>query len=190
MNGGAIMMIDYVTLMLINMTAGLFLLGCFVWKGADVDREDSPSWSPAFAIVGLVATVCGFVMTFTWPIPKPYGMAFGEMSVLLGVLFLGAALAIAKKWDLMPLAIYGFFAGAAATLLGVRIIDLSLTAAPILSGIGFILSGTAGIFSPFVVWQGEQKGMRRMGALVLFAASGIWGLTAGMAYWMHMAPAK
>lgn len=190
MKGSEIMMIDYVTLMLINMTAGLFLLGCFVWNGASVDREDSPSWAPAFAIVGLVATVCGFVMTFTWPIPRPYSMAFGEMSVLLGVLFLGAALALAKRWGLLPLAGYGFMAGVAAVLIGVRILDLGLTAAPVLSGIGFVLSGTAGIFSPFVVWHSEQKGLQRLGAALLFAAAGIWGLTAFMAYWMHMVPAK
>jgi putative membrane protein len=184
------MMIDYVTLMLTNMTAGLLLLGCFVWKGANVDREDSPSWSPAFAITGLVATVCGFAMTFTWPIPKPYSMAYGEMSVLLGVLFLGTALALAKRWGLMPLAGYGFVAGVAAVLLGVRIIDLGLTNFPALSGIGFVLSGTAGIFSPVVAWQSEQKGIRRIGALVLFAAAGKWGFTACMAYWVHMLPAK
>jgi putative membrane protein len=129
-------------------------------------------------------------MTFTSPLPKPYSMAYGEMSVLLGVLFLGTALALAKRWGLMPLAGYGFVAGVAATLLGVRIIDLGLTAIPVLSGIGFVLSGAAGIFSPVVVWQGEQRGLRRMGAMVLFAAAGIWGLTAFMAYWVHMAPAK
>jgi len=181
------MMIDYVTLMLINMTAGFFLLGCFVWRGADVDREDVTSWAPAFGICGLVATVCGFVMTFTWPLPKPYSMAYGEMSVLLGVLLLGAALATAKRWGLMPLAGYAFFAGVAAMLLGVRIIDLRLTNEPILSGIGFVLSGAAGVFAPVVVWQSEQKGLRVIGAIVLFAAAAIWAWTGCLAYWAHMA---
>jgi putative membrane protein len=182
------MMIDYVTLMLVNMTAGLALLGCFVWRGVDVDREDVTCWAPAFAICGLVATVCGFVMTFTWPLPKPYSMAYGEMSVLLGVLLLGTALATAKRWGLMPLAGYAFFAGAAAILIGVRIIDLRLTNEPILSGIGFVLSGAAGIFAPLVVWQNEQKGLRVVGAIVLFAAAAIWAWTACLAYWAHMVP--
>ncbi|MCJ7729521.1 MAG: DUF981 domain-containing protein, partial [Sedimentisphaerales bacterium] len=104
---GKIMMVDYVTIMLINMAAGLFLLGCFVWW--DLDTQDKCSWAPAFGICGLVAAVCGFVMTFTWPLPKPYSMAYGEMSVLLGVLLLGTALATAKRWGLMPLAGYAFF---------------------------------------------------------------------------------
>ena len=70
--------------------------------------------------------------------------------------------------------------------LGVRIIDLGLTAHPILSGVGFVLSGACGIFSPVVVWQSDKKGLRIIGALVLFAASAIWAWTGYLAYWMHM----
>ena len=157
------MMIDYVTLMLINMAAGLFLLGCFVWRDLD-SPEDTGQWVPAFAICGLVAAIGGFAITLTWPLPKPYSSAYGEMSVLLGVLLLGLALALAKRWELLPLAIYAFFAGATATLLGVRIIDLGLTTHPTLSGVGFILSGVCGIFSPLVVWQNDKKGLRIIGS--------------------------
>ena len=179
------MMIDYVTLMLINMAAGLFLLGCFVWRDLD-SPEDVGRWVPAFAICGLVAAIGGFAITFTWPLPKPYSSAYGEMSVLLGVLLLGLALALAKRWELLPLAIYAFFAGTIAALLGVRIIDLGLTTHPILSGVGFILSGICGIFSPLVVWQNDKKGLRIIGSLVLFAASAVWAWTGCLAYWMHM----
>ena len=183
------MMIDYLTLMLINMAAGLFLLGCFVWRDLDTP-EDIGRWVPAFAICGLVAAIGGFAITFTWPLPKPYSSAFGEMSVLFGVLLLGLALALAKRWELLPLAIYAVFAGAAAMLLGVRIIDLGLTAKPVLSGVGFILCGICGIFSPLVIWQNDKKGLRIIGSLVLFAASAIWALTGYLGYWMHMLVAK
>jgi putative membrane protein len=179
------MMIDYLTLMLINMAAGLFLLGCFVWR--DLDRpEDAGRWVPAFAICGLVAAIGGFAITLTWPLPKPYSMTYGEMSVLFGVLLLGLALALARKWELIPLSIYAFFAGAMATLLGTRIIDLGLTTHPLLSGVGFVLSGACGIFSPVVVWQSDKKGLRLVGAIVLFAASAIWAWTGCSAYWGHM----
>jgi putative membrane protein len=179
------MMIDYLTLMLINMAAGLFLLGCFVWRDL-YTSEDVGRWVPAFAICGLVAAIGGFAITFTWPLPKPYNSAYGEMSVLFGVLLLGLALALAKRWELLPLAIYAVFAGAAAMLLGVRIIELGLTTHPILSGVGFILSGICGIFSPLVVWQSDKKGLRIIGSLVLFAASAIWAWTGYSAYWTHM----
>lgn len=178
------MMIDYVTLLLINMTAGYFLLSCFVWWG--LDSEGKNHWTPAFAIVGLVATVCGFVMTFTWPLPKPYSMAFGEMSVLLGVLFLGAALALARGWNLMPLTLYGLVAGVAAILLGVGIFKLGLTLNPTLTSIGFVLSGLAGVLSPIVAWQAKQKGLRAIASLVLLATSAIWAFIGLGGYWMHL----
>jgi putative membrane protein len=178
--------IDYVTLMLINMVAEFFILGCFVWRG--LDTEDRVNWAPAFGICGLVGTICGFVMTFTSPLPKPFSMIYGEMSVLLGVLFLGTAWALARGWELMPLAVYGFFAGAAAIVLGIRIIELGLTNTPVISGVGFLLSGTAGIFAPVVVWQSEQKALRILASLVLFATSAIWALTGYGAYWLHIAP--
>ncbi len=180
------MMVDYLTLMLVNMSAGFFLLGCFIWQG--IDTEEKNNWVPAFAVCGFVAVVCGFVMTFTWPLPAPYNMAYGEMSVLLGVLFCGAALALYKGWQLMPLAVYAAFAGAAAILLGIRIIDLNLTKTPVLSGIGFVLSGAAGVFSPAVVWQSQEKGMRHLAAIVLCVTAAIWAWIGYLAYWAHMAP--
>jgi putative membrane protein len=186
------MMIDYLTLMLINMSAGLFLLGCFVWRDLDTP-EDVGHWVPAFAISGLVATIGGFAITFTWPLIGQlhiYNAPFGEMSVLLGVLFLGLALALSKRWGLLPLAIYAFFAGLAAAVLGIRIIEQKLTAAPLLSGIGFILCGACGIFSPLAVWQKHKKELRILGTLVLFAASAIWALTGYLAYWIHLTPPK
>ncbi len=177
--------IDYLTLLLINMSAGLFILGCFIWRDLDTP-EDVGHWVPPFAAAGLIATIGGFALTFTWPLPKPYNSAFGEMSVFLGMLFLGLALALSKRWGLLPLAIYAFFAGAAAVVIGVRIFEQKLTALPPLSAAGFILCGLCGIFSPLVVWQKEKQGLRVIGALVLFAASGIWTLTGILGYWMHI----
>ncbi|GEM_PF-1282284 len=57
---------------------------------------------------------------------------------------LGAGGAIAKGWDLFPLCYYALFAGLAAILIGIRFIDLGLTRTPLLSGIGFILTGLCG----------------------------------------------
>ena len=91
--------IDYVSLLLINMVGGLFVLACFLGWG--LKSSERKHWAPAFAISGLIATVAGLVMVLTSPIPKPFSMAFGEMSVLLGVLFLGAAWALANGWSLV-----------------------------------------------------------------------------------------
>jgi putative membrane protein len=180
--------IDYVTLMLINMSAALVVLAAFLRKG--LDEEKPGRWAPAFAVPGLVAAVCGFVMTFTGPLPGPYNIAFGEMSVLLGVLLLGAAWALAHGWNLRPLGIYAFFAGAAAVLVGIRFIDLSLTKSPVLSGIGFILTGLGGVFAGLILWNAKNKPLRCLGSLVMLAAAAIWAWTATLAYWTHLLPPK
>lgn len=180
------MMIDYVTLLLTNMVAALIVLALFLWRG--LDAQDSRSWAPAFGVSGLVATIGGFAMTFTWPIPKPYSMAYGEMSVLLGVLFLGAAWALAVGWSLRPLSFYAFVPGLAAVLIGIRIIDLSLTKSPVVSGIGFILTGLGGVGAGVTLWRRDIKGLRILGALVMLAAAAIWATTVFAEYWLHLAP--
>ncbi len=177
-------MIDYVTLLLINMTAALVVLACFLGWG--LNRPDNKSWAPAFGISGLVATIGGFAMVLTSPIPVPFSQAYGEMSVLFGVLFLGAAWALAAGWRLLPLAYYAFLPGLAAMLLGVRFIDLSLTPAPIMPGLGFILTGLGGVGAASVLRWPNLRGPRIVGILVVLAAAGIWTLAVFPGYWLHM----
>ena len=131
------------------MVAGLGILACFLWK--EITLENRQQWAPAFGAPGLVATVCGFAMIFSWPLPHPYNIAFGEMSILLGVLFLAASWCLAKQWDLTPLGWYALPAGAVAVLIGIRFIDLGLTNFPLLSGTGFILTGLCGVFAPLAL---------------------------------------
>jgi putative membrane protein len=176
--------IDYVSLMLINMAAGLVILALFISR--DIDRENNQFWAPAFALPGMIAAVCGFAMVFSWPLPKPYNIAYGETSVLLGFLFLAAAWSIAKGWQLFPLGIYSFFAGIAAVIIGIRIINLGLTLTPLVSGVGFILTGSGGIFAEIVILGRRSRLLRTIGALVLLAAAVIWALTAYLEYWTHL----
>lgn len=179
--------IDYVTLMLINMTAGLVILACFLWSDAALP-DQRWRWAPAFAMPGFVGTVCGFVMVFSWPLPHPYSIMYGEMSVLLGVLFLGTAWALSRDWDLTPLGLYAVPAGAAAVLIGIRLIGLHLTLKPALSGAGFILTGLAGVLAlPGLIFI-KRACLRRMGSLLLLAAAAIWALTGYFAYWEHLKP--
>jgi putative membrane protein len=177
--------IDFVTLLLVNMTAGFVLLAGLVALG--LDKPDPRRWVPGFLVVGLMATVFGGYMTVTWPLPGPFSSAYGEMSVLFGVIFLGAALAMALGWELTTVGVYAFFAGLAAMLIGVRILNLGLTLQPLLAGVGFILSGLGGVFAaPTLLWLGKSLPFRYAAALVLLAAAGIWALTAYGAYWQHI----
>ncbi|MGD9109763.1 MAG: DUF981 domain-containing protein [Phycisphaerales bacterium] len=180
------MFIDYVTLMLINIAAGLCVLAFFV--ATSVHKDDHRAWSPAFAIVGFVATITGFTMSFTWPLPYPYNIAFGELSVMFGVLYLATALACAKGWNLLPIAIYAVLAGATAVLVGIRFIDLGLSKSPVFSGIGFILTGLAGVLMPMLLCLKKFKVIRLLGALLPLAAAFVWAWTGYLAYWNHLVP--
>ena len=119
------MFIDYISLMPINMVAGLFILAYYVYSG--LDGADQKRWIPGFGMTGAIALTTGLHMIFTWPIPGSFNIAFGEMSVLLGIVFIGASVALAQNWELVTVTIYAFFAGVASILVGLRIITLGVT---------------------------------------------------------------
>ncbi len=73
------MFIDYITLMLINLAAGLSLLSAYVYRG--LDEPVQKRWVPGFGVVGAIALVTGLHMVFTWAVPGSYNIAFGETSV-------------------------------------------------------------------------------------------------------------
>jgi len=179
------MFINYISLMLINMVAGLFILAYYVYSG--IDGTDRTRWIPGFGMSGAIALTTGLHMIFTWSLPGSFNIAFGEMSVLFGIVFLGAAVALAQNWELLTVTIYAFFAGAAAILIGLRIINLGLTTQPILSGMGFILSGLGGVCATPALLMPTNRTLRLIGAIVLIAAGLIWALTACMVYWEHLA---
>jgi putative membrane protein len=179
------MFIDYVSLLLINAMAGYFLLAYYVYSG--LDDPNQGKWAPGFLMVGVISVVFGGIMAVTWPLPGPYSNVYSEMSVLLGIVFLGAGVAMAKGWDLMTVACYAFFAGAAAIVIGVRIIHLKLTANPALSCAGFILSGVVGVFSaPTLAYMRSNRGFRTLAAVVVAIAGLVWAATVYPEYWLHM----
>ena len=185
------MFIDYIPLLLVNMIAGLVLLAAFFWKGLGGVNERA--WAPGFAAVGLVATAVGLHMTLAWPIPKLPEMnlmfanvAFGEMSVLFGAAFLAAAVALAMNVGLLAVTAYGAVAGAAAILVGIRIGTLHLTATPVLTPIGFILTAAGGMLGLAVVLAPKVRAVRAASALLLLAGAGIWVYITILAYWGHL----
>lgn len=178
-------MIDFLTLMLINMAAGLLVLAWYVARG--LDDADQPKWAPAFAAPGLIALLNGLRVTWTWPLPGSYNTAFGETSVMLGILLLGAAWSLATNRDLLPLCAYAFVAGLTGILLGVRIFVLGMTLMPPLTALGFALTGSAGVFAGVALRFRRCVLVRAAGALVLLAASAIWLLNGYAGYWDHLA---
>lgn len=178
------MFIDYITLMLINLVAGLVLLAAYVYFG--LDEPNQKRWIPGFGVVGAIALVTGLHMTFTWPVIGSFNIAYGETSVLFGILFVGTSLALATGWELLTLSIYGFFAGLVSLLIGFRFINLGLTPFPLRVGIAFILVGLGGVFSVPTLYLKKNRLLRTIGAVALILAALIFTHIGLDAYWPHL----
>jgi putative membrane protein len=180
------MFIDFLSLIMINLVAGTAILAYYIYAG--LDAQDQRPYAAAFGIVGLLGVVLGLVLSFTWPLPGAYNVAFGETTTLFGAVFLATGFALSQGWDLLPVAIYGFFAGVDAVVVGIRIISLGLTQEPIFSGLGFILAGLGGVLAaPGLKMLKSNKTFRLVAALVLVVTAGVWAFTFYNALWGHMA---
>jgi putative membrane protein len=178
------MFVDFVSLLLLNMVAGYVLLSLYVYHG--LDDPLNRRWTAGFLMVGLVAFIFGGYMALTWPLPGPYSSIFSEMSVMFGVIFLGAGVAIAYGWSLLPVTVVAFFAGAAAVVNGARILNLEITKTPLLAGVGFILSRLAGVLSaPTLRYLRGNRPYRLVAAVWLLTAAAIWAVIVYGEYWMH-----
>ena len=179
------MFIDILTVVMINVVAGLFILAWFLWKG--LDAEDRKPWAAPFFGVGLITFITGLYISLTWPLPGAYNIAYGDSSVLFGLTYLVAGLALWKGWDLFPTSLVGFFSGIPPFIYGLRIINLGLTKSPTISGLGFILAGVVGILSaPFMLWFKKNKFVRWVAILVIIAATAIWFIEYTGAAWGHI----
>jgi putative membrane protein len=180
------MFIDYLTLVMINLVAGTALLAYYIYFG--LDAQDQRPYGAGFFVVGLLEIVLGLALSFTWPLPGSYNIAYGEATTLFGGVFLGAGIALSMGWDLMPVAIYAFFAGVDAIVVGIRIISLGLTKEPIFSGIGFILAGLGGVLAaPTFRYLKKNKLFRIVGAIVVLVTALIWAFTFYNSLWGHLA---
>lgn len=187
------MFTDYLPLLLVNLSAALVLVAIFYLRG--VASPNPKAFAAGFAIAGLVALLGGLHLALAWPLKELGGhnvrwanIAFGEPSVLLGALLLGASLAIAKGWNLVPVGIYAVLAGGAAIAIGVTLEMQHLTMKPELSAAGFILTGLGGALAlPILLWP-RVFVIRLIGAVLLFAAAAIWALTGYGSYFAHISP--
>ncbi|MBI4731199.1 MAG: DUF981 domain-containing protein [Chloroflexi bacterium] len=178
------MFIDYLTIIMINLVAGTTLLAYYLYKG--FMAEDQRPFAAGFGIVGLLGVILGLTLTFTWPLPGSYNIAYGEATTLFGGVFLATAFALYHRWDLKPVTIFAFFAGIYAVIVGIRIISLDLTKEPLFSGVGFILAGLGGVVAFPAFGLLKNKTVRTLAALALLATALLWAFTFYNALWAHM----
>lgn len=179
------MFIDFLTLVMINLVAGTVLLAYYLWRG--IDEKDQKPYASAFFITGLVCLICGLQISFNWPLPGSYNVGYGDTTVLFGAVFLATAIALSQGWNLLPVGIYSFFAAVDAIIVGVRIFSLGLTKEPLISAVGFVLAGLAGLgVFPFLMWFRKNKAVRWVGILLLLATAALWAITFYGSLWGHM----
>ncbi len=180
------MFIDFLTLVMINLVAGTVLLAYYLWKG--IDEKDQRPYAAAFFVVGLVGVVTGFQLSFTWPLPGSFNVAYGDAATLFGIVYLGTAISLWQGWSLVPMSIYSFFAGVDAIIGGLRLYSLHLGQEPLLAALGFILAGLGGVGAfPFLQWFKDNKAVRWIAIIILLAAAAIWAVTFYGSLWAHMA---
>ncbi len=177
------MFIDYVALMLVNLVAGFLLLALHFLK---YQGSNPKALAPGFLAVGFIAAITGLAMIFTWPLPGSYNIPFGELSVLFGTLFFAGGLALIREWNLAGLGIYAVLAGVAALIVGVRLVALKMTNEPLLSGLGYILSGLGGILTLPASAFKKSRTLLIITAIVLLAAAAVWAFTGYFSYWGHL----
>jgi putative membrane protein len=177
--------IDFLTLVMINLVAGTVLLAYYLWRG--IDEKDQRPYAAAFFITGLVSLITGLQLSFTWPLPGPYNVGYGDTTTLFGAVFLATGIALSQGWSLIPVSIYAFFAAVDAVIVGVRIWSLQLTKEPLISAIGFILAGFAGFgVFPYLMWFRKNQMVRWIGILLLLGTAVLWAATFYGALWEHM----
>ena len=77
---------------MINLVAGTVLLAFYLWKG--IDYKDQRPYASAFFMTGVSSFITGLQLSFMWPLPGGYNIAYGDASVLFGVVFLATGLSL------------------------------------------------------------------------------------------------
>lgn len=177
------MFVDYLTLVILDVVAGLILTAVFVLFYLQGDRKRA---APGFLITGFVALMTGLDLVLTWPLPGAYNIPFGEMTLLFGILYFITGIAVLRDWDLLTVVIYAVFAGSASIVVGIRIYTLGLTSEPLVSMAGFGLAGLAGVLSLPVYWLRKHEVIRILAALLLVGGAVVWAIVGYSAYWQHL----
>ncbi len=178
------MFVDYLAVMLLNLGAGLALLAHYLY--VNPAKENRRSWAAGFFAVGFLGLVTSLPMLIMWPLPSSFNVAYAGPMLFLSMVFLAAGLTLMLEWEPLIPAIYGLFGGIYAIIVGFRLLDLKMGAAPGVAFVGFVLTGLGGILVvPSIYWH-KSRGLVIGTAIVLGVAALIWLFTGYDAVWAHM----
>lgn len=178
------MFVDYLAVMLLNLGAGLALLAHYLY--VNPGKEYRRSWASGFFAVGLLGLVTSLPMVIMWPLPGGFNVAFSGPMLFLSTAFLAGGLTLMLEWEPLIPAIYGFFGGIYAIVIGIRLLDLKMGADPTVAFLGFVLTGIGGmLFLPAIYWH-KNRTLTIVTAIILGLAAVIWLFTGYDAVWAHI----
>ncbi len=178
------MFIDFTGVMLIGMSAGFVILAHYLYRNPGPDEREP--WAAGFFAAGLLGLVTSLPLLILWPLPGSYNIAFGEPALFLSVAFLAAALTLAKKWEPLIPALYGFFGGIMAVIIGIRLIDLGMTQSPLMAGAGFIAAGLGGMITLPAINYRSLRWIAIIAGALLGIAAVLFLMTGYLADWSHL----
>ena len=182
------MSINYLSLMLLNQSAGLVTLA--FWIFLDAGKPAERRWVPGMLMTGLLALLLGLHMVFTWPLPGSANLIYGEMSILFGVLLTGLGFMVLFGVDLLSVGVVGILAGAASLVVSAQMFRLGLAANPLLHGAAFVWMGVLGLGAmPMLRLSGSQA-FRVFGAVGLMIGALLWAIIAFQGFWQHSRDAQ
>lgn len=171
--------------MLIGLSAGFVVLAHYLYRNPA--PEERPSWAAGFFTAGLLGLITSVPIVTRWILPGSYNILFGEPALYLSVAFIGAAIALALRWDPLIPALYGFFAGLIGVIVGIRGMELGMTKVPALTGIGFLAAGLGGMVTlPAINWR-DHRWLALLAAALLGLAAIVFLFNGVEAYWGHLA---
>jgi putative membrane protein len=178
------MFIDYLSLLLVDIGAGLAGLAHYLYRApAEGHRR---GWAAGFFVAGLLGILLSLPMELTWPLPSSFNIAYGDAALYLSMAFIGAAITLTFEWEPLVPALYGLFGAIYGIILGIRLWTLHMGADPALAGIGYIVTGLGGIFTvPALVYR-NQRMWAYIAAVLLAIAALIWLVTGYEAGWAHL----
>ncbi len=175
------MFIDYVTIQLIAAASGLFLAGLYAIKFASPLKE-RVGFVYSFWMAGVVLSITGFDMIFTWPLPGAYNIIFGEPAIWFGILLIFLGFAIKAENDLFPLTLMFSAGGLINLVISGDILIYNMTQSPALAFVGFLTSGLGALLVPFGL---KSKTVRWIIAVLLIIAAIVFAITGFGAYYQH-----
>jgi putative membrane protein len=178
------MFIDFTAVMLVGLAAGFVLLAHYLYMNPEPDSRTP--WAAGFFAAGLLGLVTSVPMLITWPLPGAYNIAFGEPALYVSVAFIGAGLTLAFRWEPLIPAIYGFFGGLIAIVVGIAMIKMGLTKEPLLAGVGYLAAGVGGVLTLPAIQYRKVRIFALAAAVALGIAALVFFLIGYEAFWGHL----